>query len=175
MTFFLIFAQNIDCGYTLKQAVLTSTRNLYLRAKIRKKNTPVNPSFTIYIKVGCKGCSFHRHVCMLKIVLRSFINLLFLSDFFRCNMRVTEPVVLIIDCPVESLFTGPTLLVMGIEGGLRDGSGESASKIGEFINNLKFLSIHSDGWLAVRLSRCLLVYYLSLFFANCELKVVTCF
>ena len=24
-------------------------------------------------------------------------------------------------------------------------SGESASKIGEFINNLKFLSIHSDG------------------------------
>ena len=31
-------------------------------------------------------------------------------------MRVTEPVVLIIDCPVESLFTGPTLLVMGIEG-----------------------------------------------------------
>ena len=42
-------------------------------------------------------------------------------------------------------------------------SGESASKIGEFINNLKFLSIHSDGWFAVRLSRCWLVYYLSLF------------
>ena len=53
---------------------------------------------------------------MMKIVLRDFINLLFLSDFFRCNMRVTEPVVLIIDCPVESLVTGPTLLVMGIEG-----------------------------------------------------------
>ena len=42
-------------------------------------------------------------------------------------------------------------------------SGESASKIGEFINNLKFLSIHSDGWFAVRLSRCWLVYNLSLF------------
>ena len=52
-------------------------------------------------------------------------------------------------------------------------SGESASKVGEFINNLKFLSIHSDGWFAVRLSRCWLVYYLSLFCANCELKVVT--
>ena len=36
-------------------------------------------------------------------------------------------------------------------------SGESASKISEFINNLKFLSIHSDGWFAVRLSRCWLV------------------
>ena len=53
-------------------------------------------------------------------------------------------------------------------------SGASASKIGEFINNLKFLSIQSDGWFAVRLSRCWLVYYLSLFCANCELKVDTC-
>ena len=44
-------------------------------------------------------------------------------------------------------------------------SGKSASKIhvGEFINNLKFLSIHSDGWFAIRLSRCWLMYYLSLF------------
>ena len=54
-------------------------------------------------------------------------------------------------------------------------SGESASKIGEFIENLKILSIHSDGWFAVRLSRYWLVDYLSLFCANCELKVVTCF
>ena len=37
-------------------------------------------------------------------------------------------------------------------------SGESASKIGEFINNLKCLSIHSDGCFAVWLSRCWLVY-----------------
>ena len=54
-------------------------------------------------------------------------------------------------------------------------SGEKASKIGEFINNLKFLSIHSDGLFAARHSRCWLVYYLSLFCANCEFKVVTCF
>ena len=54
-------------------------------------------------------------------------------------------------------------------------SGESASKIDEFINNLKFLSIHSDGWFAVWLSRYWLVYYLSVFCANCELKVATCF
>ena len=46
VTFFLIFAQNIDCGYTLN-AVLTCIHNLCFRAKIRKVNTPVNPSFTI--------------------------------------------------------------------------------------------------------------------------------
>ena len=35
---FLIFAQNIDFGYTLEaEAVLTSTNNLCFRAKIRKK------------------------------------------------------------------------------------------------------------------------------------------
>ena len=34
---FLIFAQNIDCGYTLeREAVLTSTHNLCFGAKIRK-------------------------------------------------------------------------------------------------------------------------------------------
>ena len=48
---FHIFAQNIDCGYTLdgsndSEAALTSTQNLCFRAKIRKMNTPVNPSFT---------------------------------------------------------------------------------------------------------------------------------
>ena len=42
-------------------------------------------------------------------------------------------------------------------------SGESASQIGEFIHNLKFLSIHSDDWFAILLSRCWLVYHLSLF------------
>ena len=44
---FLIFAQNIDFGYTLEPP-LTSTHNLCFRAKIRKKkSTPINPSFTI--------------------------------------------------------------------------------------------------------------------------------
>ena len=31
---FLIFAPNIDCGYTVGEAVLTSTHNLCFRAKI---------------------------------------------------------------------------------------------------------------------------------------------
>ena len=37
--FFLIFAQNIDCGYMLESpqvGVLTSTHNICFRAKIRK-------------------------------------------------------------------------------------------------------------------------------------------
>ena len=42
------FAQNIDCGYRLDEAVLTSTHNLCFLAEIRKiMYTPVNPSFTI--------------------------------------------------------------------------------------------------------------------------------
>ena len=51
-------------------------------------------------------------------------------------------------------------------------SGERASQIGEFINSLQFLSIHSDGWFTVRLSTCWLVYYLSHFCAYCKIKVV---
>ena len=43
LNIFLIFAQNIDCGYTLEPP-----HNLCFGAKIRrKKYTPVNPSFTI--------------------------------------------------------------------------------------------------------------------------------
>ena len=55
---FLIFAQNIDCGYTLEPplsvAVLTSTHNLCFGAKIRKNVYPCKPQF-YYIKVRCKG------------------------------------------------------------------------------------------------------------------------
>ena len=52
---FLIFAQNIDCGHTrLNEAVLTSTHNLYFRAKIRKNVYPCKLQF-YYIKRGCKG------------------------------------------------------------------------------------------------------------------------
>ena len=52
MMFFLIFAQNIDCGYT--KAVLTSTHNLCFRAKTKIKYIFCKPQF-YYIKVGCKG------------------------------------------------------------------------------------------------------------------------
>ena len=48
--FFLIFAQNIDCRYTLEP----STHDLCLRIKVRKiMYTPVNPCFTLYISREC--------------------------------------------------------------------------------------------------------------------------
>ena len=58
---FLIFAQNIDCGYTLEliEAVLTSTHNLCFRAKVRKNVYPCKPQF-FYIKVVCKGIYISR-------------------------------------------------------------------------------------------------------------------
>ena len=46
---FLIFAQNIDHGYTLEPCFRAKV------TKMRKLYTPVNPNFTIYVKVGCKG------------------------------------------------------------------------------------------------------------------------
>ena len=52
---FLIFAQNIDCGYTLEPP-LTSTHNLCFEAKNKKKkHTPANPSFFLYKKWGSRG------------------------------------------------------------------------------------------------------------------------
>ena len=46
---FLIFAQNIDCGYMgLAEAVLTSTHNLCFGAKIRKIGIPLQTPFLLY-------------------------------------------------------------------------------------------------------------------------------
>ena len=54
---FLIFAQNIDCGYTLEpphEAVLTSTHNLCFGAKIRKICIPLYTPVLLY-KSGVQG------------------------------------------------------------------------------------------------------------------------
>ena len=52
---FLNFAPNIDCGYTINEAVLTSAHDLCFRAKIRKQNEHTCKPQFYYIKVGCKG------------------------------------------------------------------------------------------------------------------------
>ena len=64
-----------------------STHNLCFRAKIRKNVYPCTPQF-YFIKVGCKGCTFHEHVCMMKqqaVWQNSYfhltVNLLFLRLF----------------------------------------------------------------------------------------------
>ena len=59
----IIFAYNIDCGYSL-EPVLTCSQNLCFRAKIRKMYTPVNPRFTIQ-KWDVKGYELHGCVTMM--------------------------------------------------------------------------------------------------------------
>ena len=58
------------------EVVLTSTYNLCLRAKIRKKNEyPCKPQFH-HIKTGVRGCNLHGHVILMyvlhKLLLVSF-------------------------------------------------------------------------------------------------------
>ena len=76
---FLIFAQNIDCGYTLEPPQRGGS-NEYPQSMFWSKNkkimyTPVNPSFTIE-KWGVRGCSLHGLVFVMdlsnKIFLRSY-------------------------------------------------------------------------------------------------------
>ena len=50
---------------------------------------------------------------------------------------------------------------------------QCASKVGELVYHLQSLTFHCDGRLLVRLSRCWLIYYLSLFDADCEIIAVT--
>ena len=45
---FLIFAQNIDCGYTYPQSMFWSKNK-------KNRYTPANPGFTIYLKRGVQG------------------------------------------------------------------------------------------------------------------------
>ena len=48
---FLIFAQNIDCGYTLEPPCLTSTHNLCFGGKIRKIGIPLHTPVLLHKSV----------------------------------------------------------------------------------------------------------------------------
>ena len=66
---FLIFAQNIDCGYTLEPPRRGGS-NEYPQSMFWSKNkknryTPAYPSFTI-LKWGLMGYTLHGHVFMMK-------------------------------------------------------------------------------------------------------------
>ena len=64
---FLIFAQNIDCGYMLELAVLTSTHNLCFGTKIRKIGIPLHTPVLLY-KSGVYGgiqCTLHGNVILM--------------------------------------------------------------------------------------------------------------
>ena len=51
---FLVFAQDIDCGYMVEPPRLTSTPNLCFGAKIRKTGIPLQTPVLLY-KSGFKG------------------------------------------------------------------------------------------------------------------------
>ena len=69
---FLIFAQNIDCGYTLEPPHRCGS-NEYPQSMFSSKNkkimnTPVNPIFSI-LKWGVRGYTLHGHVSMMDLLL----------------------------------------------------------------------------------------------------------
>ena len=63
MIFFLIFAQNIDCGYTLEPPRRGGSneypQSMFWSKNKKKRFTPANPSFAIK-KVGFKGVKITR-------------------------------------------------------------------------------------------------------------------
>ena len=66
---FLIFAQNIDYGYTLEPPQRGGS-NEYPQSMFWRKNkknmyTRVNPKFSIQ-KCGIRGCSLHGHVILMR-------------------------------------------------------------------------------------------------------------
>ena len=61
IVFFLIFAQNIEFGYT-SEPVLTSTHYLCFRAKVRKIGMPCKPQWVV------RGCRLHGYVVMMECV-----------------------------------------------------------------------------------------------------------
>ena len=69
MIFFLIFALNIDCGYTLEPPRRGGS-NEYPRSMFWSKNkknrcTPAYPSFAI-LKWGSRGYTLHGHAFLMK-------------------------------------------------------------------------------------------------------------
>ena len=62
---FNIFAQDIDCWYTLSRTASPSTHNLCFGAKIRKIGIPLHTPVLLY-KIGVqKGYTLHGHVFVI--------------------------------------------------------------------------------------------------------------
>ena len=87
---FLIFAQNIDCGYTLEPPQWGGS-NEYPQSmfwsKNKKKVYPCKPQF-YYIKVGCKGVyitrtCYHDAVSILNVIKFTFLVMNKSLEFFK--------------------------------------------------------------------------------------------
>ena len=68
LIFFFIFAQNIDCGYTLEPPPRggsnESPQSMFWSKNKKNRYTPAYPSFTIR-KWGLRGYSLHGHVIVM--------------------------------------------------------------------------------------------------------------
>ena len=89
---FLIFAQNIDCGYTLEPPQWGGS-NEYPQSMFKSKNkkivyTPVNPNITIW-KWGVRGSSLHGHVSMMFcLIWLDALSQIFLGRAFLSQPRL---------------------------------------------------------------------------------------
>ena len=76
MIFFLIFAQNIDCGYTLEPPRRGGSdeypQSMFWSKNKKTRYTPAYPS-----KWGLRGYSLHGHVFLMKVPILS----IFCSEF----------------------------------------------------------------------------------------------
>ena len=65
---FLIFAQNIDCGYTLEPprqgGSNENPQSMFWSKNKKNRYTPANPSFSI-LKWGLRGYTFHGHIFLM--------------------------------------------------------------------------------------------------------------
>ena len=87
---FLIFAQNIDCGYTLEPPRRGGS-NQYPQSMFWSKNkknryTTWKPQF-FYIKVGSRGYTSHGHVFVMQVRLKGMVKVCLL--YSQCNSNFT--------------------------------------------------------------------------------------
>ena len=90
LIFFLIFAQNIDCGYTL-ELPRRGGSNEYPQSMFWSKNkknryTPAYPSFTVQ-KWGLRGYSLHGHVFLMSLPVKARYLFLYEISFFGKGER----------------------------------------------------------------------------------------
>ena len=68
---FIIFAQNIDCGYSLELHRRGGSNeyppSMFLSRNKKIMYTPVNPSFII-LKWGLRGSKLYRHVFVMQLL-----------------------------------------------------------------------------------------------------------
>ena len=69
---FLIFALNINCGYSIEEAVLTSTHNVCFRAKIRKHHNFSSEYFLFYSRENSSILHWRVFVMMIDIANFSY-------------------------------------------------------------------------------------------------------